>query len=1475
MYLLTGLVSLLITLYLVLMDPRIQTLAARAASAWLSQKMGTEIRIGGFNLSFSKGLLINDILVRDHRDTVMFSAHTLGVRPGVIHLKRHILNIGKVTVDQGVFQLLTHKGDSALNLQRFIDFFASKEPDTDTVPAAKWYLSVSSVDISDTRFHFQDENAVPEPAGMDYANIDARHINLQLTDFFPLGDTLRAKIRHLSAQERSGLTLNDFSGEFSVCSAFLKAHALRIKTVKNDLDLDFEFHYDAWTAYNDFLEKVRIQAKIRPSTFNLEEVGAFAPVLYAMTNPYRIEGDVKGTVSNFKAKNFRIGFGNGSEFFGNINAAGLPDVEETFVDLNIKNLAVDRQDVEAIRLPIDAGHVTLPEMLGNAGKIRMEGTFTGFFNDFAANLLVKTDIGQLAADLVLRSKKEGRISYEGMLKAGGFDIGKMTGIGPMIGPATLRADLKGSGLTLNDADLQANLHIDSVYLNRYMYHQVSLEGVLKEKKFNGALGVTDPNLVLDFLGLIDLQDSLPAFRFHSTIQHAQLARLHLLERDSVSDLSARLNVDFTGNDIDNIDGKIVIDQFTYLEGQNVIPMENLTLQTSLDDTGNKSYHLTSDYVDADFTGHFNFRDMIPSLSGFINNYLASFSLKDSLIAHRPHTDQVLKYRVFLKNTDAVTAVFASFLQVAPSTVLSGSYDETREVISLEGHSANIVIGGLDMKDWAIEATSRPDILEVETGCRSFVIREGVSGDSSSIRMDTLLLKSALRQDSILFTLGWRNPGGASRVGGFMSFRESPSYQIAFRDFSVMIDRKYWTLDPANSIRIDTNRITLSKLRFRSGDQILGAEGKISGDELDTLVCDFNNIDISRLDYLAGNPDLNIDGILSGRVKLNNIYKSVSLLGDLRIAKFRMNREMMGDIDFNVKYDAAKEQFNVASRIIYTGNVGTNIPFDLKGSVHTGGKSPDLDLTLDLNNLNLKIVQPFVSGFMSGLSGFASGHARIKGTLKDPILTGEINLMRTEMRLSFLNVGYSLADVVKIDTGAFLFNRITLYDSLGHKAYLNGRITHHSFQDLALDLNIECVDFSAFKNSPAQNSIFYGTARASGNVSVTGPIDNISIAVKASTGGGTHVVIPINTTADVGQSDYIIFDEVKTDSADKGPRMMRGEAKGLSLNLAMLVKPDADLEVYLPDQMGNIRASGSGDLTMAMSPTADFSLLGTYTLQKGSFVFSLKNLLRLNFSIQDGSRIAWSGDPTDANVSLSAIYKTRVTLSGLTTDPDLVSQRIPVECVIRLGGQLMNPDISFGLNLPNAAENVKAIVYGAIDTNNIPQMNEQMIYILVMNQFKPSTGIGIEQFDAGATSLSMLANQVSGWLSKISQNVNVGVNYKAATNSETRSEFDVSLSTQLFNDRLLIDGLFGMTSGTSSSTVQQASTIVGDINIEYVLTKNRRWRVRAFNRTNTVDQINNNAPYTQGVGLSYQRDFNKFGDLFKNPKKEKKTTTPKN
>lgn len=1460
--------SVLITFYAVFRSTGTQTLIVRLAADYYSKVLKTDIRIRSFDISLKYGLILEDILIRDLHRSVIFSAHELGLAPGRINFKKHTLNIHRIYIDNGTVQLLTHQGDSVLNLQFILDYFTSKNVTikTDTATSPVWKLSVSSVSLKNTRFHFQDENEPLQLSGMDYSNIDVSGIDLDLTDVKFVGDTIHANIRHLAARERCGFILRSMSGEFQVGPAFLKAHNLKILTDHSDLALTFDFLYKSWSGFNDFLNAVTIQAKIEPSYLDLQDIGYFAPELMVMKDRCRIAGDIKGTVSNFKAKNFRIAFGLNTYFYGNISALGLPNVEETFIDLNIKSMETNKIDIESFLIPTADQAIALPAIFENIGVVGIRGNFTGFYNDFVANAHLRTNLGNINTDLTLKKQKNSPlIGYKGQLDLGHFDIGKLVDDPKSFGRVTARADINGQGLDLETADLSMNLRIDSLRLLDYNYINLDVTGILAEKKFSGTLAVDDPNLDLGFKGMVDLSDSLPVFDFTAKINKAKLFNLHFWNRDSVLEISTRLEVDATGTNLDNLEGSIFIDSTVYREGDKLITMDHLSLLTTQNLNQQKTYQLRSDFIDADFDGSFYFRDLIPSMSMFIKNYLASFTLRDSLIDHHPGTDQRMDYRIKFKDTDEVMAVFLPFLHVADSSSLTGFYDEEKGSMVMKGKASSVVLFGMKFSHWYLDAESLRDNLHIETGCSVFYLKNEKPGDSLQIKLDSLSLVSNIRQDSIKYDLSWSDQGYKSELDGFASFFNSPKIELKLGKFNVYAGFKYWKVDTGNYLVLDTSRILIHDLGFSSNDQFLKFDGNISRLKQDTLDVSFNKVDISELDRLFLPKALDLDGILSGQIKLHDLYNNFSVLADLKVDRLKFNDELLGDAVFSVKYNTEAAKFDVNSRILYTGNAGTNIPFMLSGSYYLDKTNPHLDFNLGLKNLNLRMIRPFVSSFMSGVDGFASGQVKILGTFEKPVLSGQIKLMRTELKINYLNVPYTLSDVVTIDSNSFHFDNIVLFDSLGNKAVLNGKITHQYFSDLRLGLNIELNDFSAFHNSRAQNSIFYGVARGSGTVSITGPIDHIAIRVKAQTGANTHVVIPIDMTQSLGQNDYIIFVQDENDSVNgKTPR--KTNTSGITLDLGVLVNPTAEVEVFFPDQLGNLKATGTGNLQMDMTPTTPFTLSGIYFLKKGSFLFTLQNLLRLPMTIKEGSQISWTGDPADANISVSAVYKTKAALKGLTTESSEEGIRIPVECIIRLTGKLLNPDISFGINLPNVEENIRSVVFSAIDTNNASEMTQQVVYLMVMNQFKPIVSTG-SSVDVGATSMSLVTNQINSWLSQISQNVNVGVNYHPATSS-TKQEFDVALSTQLFDDRLLIDGTFGMNSYNNQS-YKQSSTIVGDINIEYLLTKNRRWRVHAFNRTNTLTILNNNSQYTQGVGITYQRDFTNFKEIFKRAKKTEK------
>ena len=1431
---------------------------------YLSEALNTSVRVRGFDLSVRNGLVLEEISISDKRDTILFRAGKLGARPGWLNPRKHLIRLARIYIRDGEFQLLTHRGDSALNLQFLIDYFAgtdSTAPAGETSPGKPWKVECENLELENFRFHFQDENSEPIPYGMDYANIDIRNIRLKITRILLDGDTIQASIRELSARERCGFGLQSLKGDFRVSNRFIKAENLHVRTGHSDLFLDFSFLYPGFTAFTDFLDQVTIRANILPSEFDLTDIGYFAPDIRSMTNRFRIAGQVKGTVSKFQATGFRASFGDHTLFKGDVFSMGLPDVTSTFVDLRIDTLTTRAADLASFRLPDTPDTLDLPLFVRNLGDIQVHGNFTGFYNDFIVNASLLSTIGGLQANLQLRKLHgEPTLAYKGDLDLRGFDIGKLTGNPEVIGSVTLRAVVDGQGLTPEEADLALRMHVDSAKINRYNFMDFAFNGTVIHKKIFGDADIKDPNLRLIFRGMADFSGDIPAFDFTTHISRAQLFNLHLLERDSTEMLSSCIRADFSGDNLDNLSGSISLGDISYREGTRAVYVDTLVIRTEEGSSGEKSYLLRSDLADADFTGKFRFSKLVPSLVTFIKNYLADFNMHRDSIRDYQSSEQELNCHIHLKQPDDALAIFLPFIQIAPGTVLDLSYQETRQLLSFSARSPRISLYGLDLDNWTLETQTTPTDVSLTTGCEAMYLAKRNPADTLIASFDTLQFNASIRHDSILCRLSSGVKKNYSYVSGFLTFPDDRKIKVGLEEMDLNLAARRWTTTPDNYILIDSGCIDIHGLSFLSAEQSIFVNGRISEHPDDTVTIAFNRVDVSELDYFFANPSVNIDGILSGGVKLTDIYHELSIFSNLRLDHFCFNHEHLGDATFTVNYNRNLDRFDIRSEIIYTGNIGQSIPFSLEGSYFIREPVSGFDFLLKLKNLNLHMLEPFVSGFLSKLTGLASGEVQLTGTLAEPHMEGQIRLMRTEFTVGYLNVPYSVADVIGVTPTTLVFDNIVLYDSLGNKARLNGTITHNYFSELGLNLNISMDDFSAFQNTFAQNKIFYGHARASGTVSITGPVNNILVSVRASTGSNTHVTIPISLTQDVGQVDYITFEKPARDTLRlPRPLQVPSQTTGLSVALNLNIRPDAQVEVFFPDQLGNIKASGNGTLTMGMTPTTPFNLHGSYSIEKGSFLFQMRNLIRLPLAIKEGSTIAWTGDPTDANIAMSALYKTKVPLSSITADPQVAGIRVPVECSIRLNGKLMNPEMSFGLSMPNAEESARNLLFNLIDTNNAAETSQQVLYILVLNQFKPVQGGSGVTMDVGTTSLAIVTNQINSWLSGMSQNLNIGLNYKPAT-STANSEFDVAVSTQLFNDRLLIDGTFGMSSYKSSGS-SQASTIVGDINIEYLLTKNRRWRVRAFNRTNTIDVLFNNAPYTQGVGISYQRDFSNWAELF--------------
>ena len=166
-------------------------------------------------------------------------------------------------------------------------------------------------------------------------------------------------------------------------------------------------------------------------------------------------------------------------------------------------------------------------------------------------------------------------------------------------------------------------------------------------------------------------------------------------------------------------------------------------------------------------------------------------------------------------------------------------------------------------------------------------------------------------------------------------------------------------------------------------------------------------------------------------------------------------------------------------------------------------------------------------------------------------------------------------------------------------------------------------------------------------------------------------------------------------------------------------------------------------------------------------------------------------------------------------------------------------------------------------NTEEEMNRQVFSLLLANRFytaqdASSQSASQSQSYLGTTASELLSNQLSNLVSQNKYNVDVGVNYRPG-DEVTNEEYEVALSTQLLNNKIILSGNIGYGRDASGTSQDAEGSIIGDFDIEVKLNKKGNIRAKAYTHSNN-DVIYETSPTTQGIGISYQEEFNAFREL---------------
>ncbi|MCZ4408419.1 translocation/assembly module TamB domain-containing protein [Cryomorphaceae bacterium 1068] len=1454
---------LLVTLFLALAlkSSFVQTRLARGAAIYLSGQLNAEVQVEKLDFRPFNGFTLKGFLVKDQRSDTLLFAETLETEIEKLDFKKGVFSFEELNLTNAKFFLYRIDSAGTTNLDFLTDYFRTEEPTKDKSGSVS--LFAESLNIKGSQFVYENLFGQNAENGIDFNNLKIVSINAQFSAFRAEGDSLKVDINQLIFEEQSGFGVKDFQSNLKIDSTGIYAHQLSLKTANSNIQGRIGLLHDSLPDYSEFMTSIEWDAEFSASQVDLQDIGYFTSGLYGVDVDLIVHGLINGPISNLNGRRMLILAGDRTVLRGDIDLTGLPDFENTFIDFRIGELRTDYQDLLNIgrALPIEESLAeVLPIEVDRAGDLMYNGFFTGFPQDFVTFGTLQTEAGSFGLDLNLeRDTIKDGLKYVGALQANAVNAGflfDVDSLGLVSGDFTVKAF---SQETFEFADIQGT--ITEFGYRDYNYQDITLDGKLSKQRFSGSIRSDDPNVALNFKGLVDLSQAVPYYDFDAEIFNLNLTALNMVNLKQELSVMTNLSLDGRGSSIDNAAGKLVATQSLLCYGDSSVAMNDLVF-TIYGDSINRKVSFDSDIVDISITGVFNPLELPDAFRNLVAEVMPSLAEPVLLDAK-----EVFQFSINYSTDNAITSLLIPGLKIDANTSLYGSFDSEQRKLELSFLSPGVDYGKFSVENISADMGKNGEIFKGRIFANNFFI-DSLNFGNPDVDIEAY-------NDFIELKTGWFAATGnnSAELELHADFFSKDHFIVELEPGYFNIRDLRWDIDERAIFEKDSTSMIFDSFLIHSGEQTVILDGKIGLSRLDTIHFNIENFDLASLDSMGLGMQKDIAGLVNLKGAVSNFYESTAIEAEGDVENFVFGKRSIGNLIFSSAYQGDSEDLKINATLVNEGR--KLVTFD--GVYNTKGDD-EMHGDLILDDFNLDILNELGIPQVSDFSGRADGQIQVEGVLAKPQLKGHIDFDKALFKIDYLNTYFVFDDRVRVEPDFFGIDYKPLLDSKGNKGFVVASAFHEDFANWSYDISADVNNFYILNTTREENKLYFGQAFATGSVQLGGYEGKLEVNIDATTEKGTTINLPLDENEEVALENFVHF--VNEDRELDTEREV--DLSGVSMRLNVDATPDALFRIIFDEKSGDIlQGRGAGKISLETTESGEFNMFGRYEIFNGDYNFTLKSLISKRFNLRAGGTIGWYGDPYNADLDLSAVYAIRTPLQPIMIeDQNIYRSRELVNVSMALTGKLLTPSIGFEIELPQATENERTQLASAVSTVN--QLNQQVFSLLILNKFIPiaaqdqaGTGVvsGVAAFTNTSTS-EFISNQLSGWLSEISNEFDIGLNYRSG-DVITNQEIAVALSTQLFDERLLVSGSFGVTQATDAQISQGQSGILGDFLLEYMLTKDGKIRLKVFNETNPYEVFSTSTSmYTQGVGLIYQEDFDtideffrKVGELFKDDKAE--------
>lgn len=1350
----------------------------------------------------------------------------------------------------------------------------------------KRVFQARKLQLDSTDFAFDDNTQPHQKKGMDYFHLFANNITLAGEDLFWCPDSLSGHLTKGELAERSGFRLNQLQTRFFWSDHKTILSDLLLRTPGTFLRRSATLQYDSIVAITTHPARTRITLDLPNSYVQLKDILVFAPFLASQPvfrNPndtWRINTAIRGTLDDLTIQA--------------LNFTGIKDIKVDMAgrllhpmdnrriraDLQIRNLSGSRTALLAL-LPKN----TLPSNITIPAHFDLHGHLAGSMDNMVSDLAVNTTSGNInLKGTASNFRSTTGATYDLGLQTKALQLGTILQDSAQWGAVTADFHIKGTGLDLQSANAAFSGKLKAATYKHYTYRDLVLDGNIANQQAVLHSQINNTAVHFELQATADLSKKFPALHLDWNLDTVDLHALHLIP-DTLQ-VKGHLIADFASTNPDSLDGNLRITGLDLLQGTRRIATDSIALvATRREDI--QEIRLHSEMADIDWKGRYKLTETATALEHTINRYFNIPNFKDTTF-----TAQDWTLDIHLRTSPLVLSFIPS---LQGSDTLGGrlSFNSDRNDLHLGLKTPRIVYGTQFFHEIAINAGTADSSLRYDVTM--------ADGHGSGFLLYKTALYGAVQDNHLTTTLLLKDKEDKDRyrLAGMLD-EQNNAIQFKFHPDSLLLNYEPWQVSRENLIRYDSTGIIAHDFTISNqGDSLaLNSKGSTGAAPIDVR---FGNFRLSTISRLASQDSVIVDGILVGNAEVKNVMTNPVFTSDLVVHNLSYKIDTLGDLTLKVN----NEKANALSADL--GLKGKNNDIAVTGEYYTD--SSRMDLKLDLRRINLAAFSHSVEGVVDNMRGYLMGKFTVTGTVDKPNVRGNLYFDSSVITPTVSGEALDVSkDRIAFDEDGFNFSQFELRDSSGNKLILDGNVFTKDYRSFGFDISLNAQNFRLV-NAPVNSSRqFYGQLNLDAAVSLEGDMESPKVdgAVRVNKRTNFYYVLPGDdpeVSDRIGVVRFVNHHTGDTLIDRKALALHRSkQIKGFDVSLNLLSDTSALMNVVIDPRSGDaLNVRGKSNLVFQMEKSGKMDLTGSYEVTGGFYTLSF-NVLKRKFAIEKGSIITWTGDPYTATVSLSASYTTltpsidlvanEIHLAGAAADSNNINakyqQRLPFVVTLKMEGDLMKPTITFDISLPP----IVLSLYPDVDLrlsqlrNQQSEMNKQVFALLLLGRFvgedplAAAEGGGASVGNLAFSSASqILTNQMDQLAASLIKGVDIHFNLNNQEDWSTGAkidytELDVNVSKQLMDERLRVGVGSTFDVVGTGAPAQAPSNIAGNVSVDYKLSRDGRYVLRAY-RQNQYQAVILGQVVETGVGFVFTFDYDRFAEIWhraKGERLEKKKST---